>query len=127
MPTPHSDTLLYILIGSMLIYTVIGAVAIRRWARSRVARPPISAYADPEGWVAFWLPLLIVFESFALGGGIFAIAMMLVALPADQTQYPVIGGGGGLIVVALCLMGFDIAWLRRVRALGGQQRTSAER
>ena len=81
----------------------------------------------PKAGSAFWLPPLIVFESFALGGGLFAIAMMLVALPADQTQYPLIGGGGGLIVLALCLAGFDIAWVRRVRALGRQRPASAGR
>ena len=127
MPIPHSNTLLFIVFGGMIAYAIIGAVILRRWQRGRVARRPISAYADPEGWVAFWLPLLIVFETFALGGGLFTVAMMLVALPADQMQYPVIGGGGGLIVVALCLAGLDIAWVRRVRALGRQQPASAGR
>lgn len=127
MLIPHNDTLLFIVFGGMLAYTIIGAVILRRWARGRLARRPISARADPEGWVAVWLPPLIAVEAFALGGGVFAIAMMLIALPADQTQYTLVGAGGGLIILSLCLMGFDIAWVRRVRALGSQQPTGAGR
>ncbi len=118
MAPPHSDTLLFILIGGWIVYTIIGAFALRRWLRRRKVRRPISAYADPEGWVAYWLPPMIVAELFALVGGVFAIIMMLVALPANQAPYTLIGAGGGLILLALCMAGLDFAWVARVRNLG---------
>jgi hypothetical protein len=117
MAPQRSGTLLYILIGGMIVYTVIGAFIIRRWALGRAPRRPVSAYADPEGWIHAWLPLLIAVEAFALGGGVFAFLMILVALPTDQAPYTLIGAGGGIIVIALCLAGLDIAWVARVRAL----------
>ena len=116
---PHrNDSLLFILIGGMIVYTIIGAFALRRWLRIRRVRRPVSAYADPDGWVAFWLPPLIVSQLFALGGGAIMIVFMLVALPADQAPYTLIGAGGGIIVIALFLAGFEAAWVARVRALG---------
>ena len=121
---PHNPTLSYYLIGGWILYFIIGLAAFSFWLRRRPVRRPVSALADPEGAIAYMLPILIVVEAFALGGALLGTALMLVALSPGLTQPVLIGGVGGLIFFLLFFVVVDIVWVRRMRALARRNPTT---
>jgi hypothetical protein len=74
--------------------------------------------------LAYFLPLLIYAEVFAMGGAAIGLVFMFVSLPDDQ--YVLIGGGGGVIFCALLCSMYDIIVVGRARALERRRSTSAE-
>ena len=127
MTSQPNATQTAVFILALAIYTFAGIVMLRRWLRGRQSRRPVSARIDPEGWVSYWLPLLIVVELFSLGGGIIVFLLMLIALPPSNAPYTLIGAGGGLVFFAAIMAGLDIAWVRSIRALGRQQPSNGGR
>ena len=102
---------------ALAVYTVAAIVMLRRWLRRRRSRRLVSARMDPEGWISYWLPLLIVVELFSLGGGVFMFLLMLIALPPSNAPYTLIGAGGGLVFFAAIMAAFDVVWVRQVRKI----------
>jgi hypothetical protein len=62
-----SPTALFLTAG-LLAYAMLGGVALRLWQR-RSRRPrPATMYANPDAWLASWLPQLVAVEAWALTG-----------------------------------------------------------
>lgn len=114
-----NSTALVLFVG-FLAYAALGGIAMRLWQR-RTRRPrPANVYANPNAWLAYWLPQLIAFEMFALIGAGGMAFLLTVTSPLFKTAEGatvklgfVIGVAGCAVLFAACDV-VGIVFARRV-------------
>jgi hypothetical protein len=98
---------MFAVVVGLVIYAMLGALGIRRW-RLRHPVPVPNMHADPLRYRAYWLPLIIVVEPWALGSiGFLWLFVQMSALAHDQWVELGLLLGIGLPVVLF--VGMDIA------------------
>lgn len=73
------------------IYCALGSVALRIWRRRTHPRRPATMAANPDAWLAYWLPQTVAVELFALLGVGGAVFLLTVTTPLltdqDKSMY----------------------------------------
>jgi hypothetical protein len=112
-------------------YTLVGGLALRLWfgryRRSRIR--PRSFNADPEAYLSYWLPQVVVAEVFTLVGSVIMCLLLLfvtgLAHRADAL-YTWIGFGSAIGFWILFSAGVNVALVARVHALRRRERVLSE-
>ena len=126
MPTKGLLSLL-ILVG-LLVYYSVAVLALRFWRKHTSRVRPTNFYADPETWVRYWQPPMLIMGLTAVGlgvGGYFALGLISPMFRWPGDLYTNIGWWSGLVLVEFVLIGCDVYMVVHARRLARRQRAAA--
>ena len=98
--------MLAVIVGYAM-YGLLGAMGFRRWRRRHPVPGP-NMQADPARWRAYWLPLLVVFEGWALGA-IGFVWLLVQRPPRLHDQWFEVGLLLGIVLYLVICVGMDMA------------------
>jgi hypothetical protein len=114
-----------LLLSAFAVYLVLGSLTARYWRQHTRREHPATIYSDPDAWLAYWLPLVIATQIYALVGagafsiGMFAAGHLLDGPDGQDIRLTLIIGLPG---IAVLFAAFDVAWFIQARRLARRQR-----
>jgi hypothetical protein len=107
-----------------LAYAVLGSVGLGLWQRHTRGSRPVNVHVDPDAYLAYWLPLTVAGELFALigaGGMVFLLTVTSPLLSSPDGAIYRLGFIIGLAVGAVLFAALDIVVIILARRVARQQ------
>jgi len=122
---PIKEILPFLVVIGLLVYARIIGFALHLWQKRTSRIRPANFLADPDAWVRYWRPQLLIVEIFALVGIVgfcFLLATATPILRGPDARYVIEGWILALILSVLIFVGCDVLTVQSARRAAHRQR-----